>query len=450
MNAPFPPPVKTTKIEALLILEARVREATSLTELQFIIANETRKLIPCNQIIIHRGSPIKVGWKIEKISSISQVNRNAPLVKYLHTEIKRNLNKEVLENENAIVINFKNGFEEQGYAFDKALYLPFKNIRKIHLGGMTILSDRKLSQQDIALAIRLSNTYAHAWSALKPPSKTGWGVFSKRNFVITACLLFLAGFIPVPLTVLAPVEIVALNAFVVAAPIEGVIDQVHISPNAQVNKGDLLLSYNPIDLKNRLEITSRNMGIANARYSRARQSAFGSGEGRRELAITKAEYELAIEEKRFAKEQLDLVEIKSPRDGIVLFSNKDDWIGKPVVVGERIMRVANPDQIEFKIKIPASDSIILSQETTARIFLDADPLNPFEAKITVKSYTTEKSTGDPLSFPMRARLDEAENYNLDKLRIGLRGTAQISGDTVPLAFNILRKPLSAIRQYLGI
>jgi len=432
MNAPFPPPDKTTKIEALLILEAKVREATSLTELQFIIANETRKLIPCNQIIVHRGNPLKAGWRIEKISSISEVNRNAPLVKYLHSEIKNNLNKDALENQNAIV------------------YWPFKSSHKIDLGGMTLLSDQELSQQDFALASRLANTYAHAWSALKPPSKTGWVLFSKRNFIITACLLFLAGFIPVPLTVLAPVEIVALNAFVVAAPIEGVIEEVHIAPNAQVNKGDLLLSYNSLDFKNRLEITNRNMGIANARYNRARQSAFGSGDGRRELAITQAEYELAVEEKRFAKEQLDLVDIKSPRDGVVLFSNKDDWIGKPVVVGERIMRVANPNQIEFKIKVPASDSIILRQETTARIFLDSDPLNPLDVKITVKSYTAEKSAGDPLAFPMKAKLVDETNTNPHNLRIGLRGTAQISGENVPLAFNLFRKPLSAIRQYLGI
>jgi len=158
MNAPFPPPDKTTKIEALLILEAKVREATSLTELQFIIANETRKLIPCNQIIVHRGNPLKAGWRIEKISSISEVNRNAPLVKYLHSEIKNNLNKDALENQNAIVINFKNKIEEQDYSFSKALYWPFKSSHKIDLGGMTLLSDQELSQQDFALASRLANT----------------------------------------------------------------------------------------------------------------------------------------------------------------------------------------------------------------------------------------------------------------------------------------------------
>lgn len=452
MNAPFKPVSKSknSKIEILLILEAKVREAASLSELQFIIANETRKLIPCNQIIVHRGNPMKSGWRIDKISSVSQVNINAPLVKYFHSEIRAGLNKQALEENSAIAITFKPHEQSQDYTFAEACYLPFKNKNKIHIGGMTILSDRKLTEQDLSLASRLAGTYAHAWSALKPASQTGWTLFSKRNFIITTCLLFLMGFLPVPLTVLAPVEIVARDAFVIAAPIQGVVEEVHILPNSKVNKGDLLLSYNALDFKNRLEIASRNMAIANARYKRASQSAFGSGDGRRDLAITKVEYELAIEEKRFAKEQLDLVELKSPREGLVLFSTKDDWIGKPVIVGERIMRIASPEHVEFKIKVSASDAIILGQEITARIFLDSDPLNPFDVKVAAKSYRAEKSTGDPLAFPIIARLEDKSNVNGYKLRIGLRGTAQISGDTVPLAFNVFRKPLSAIRQYFGV
>ena len=452
MNAPFKSVSKSknSKIETLLILEAKVREAASLSELQFIIANETRKLIACNQIVVHRGNPMKSGWRIEKISSVSQINTHAPLVKYYHSQIRSGLKKQTLEKKPAIAITLKPNEESQHFTSNEACYLPFKSKSKIHIGGMTILSDRKLTEQDLSLASRLAGTYAHAWSALKPASQTGWALFSKRNFIITTCLLFMMGFIPVPLTVLAPVEIVARDAFVIAAPIQGVVEEVHILPNSQVNKGDLLISYNALDFKNRLEIANRNMAIANARYKRASQSAFGSGDGRRDLAITKAEYELAIEEKRFAKEQLDLVELKSPIEGLVLFSTKDDWIGKPVVVGERIMRIANPENVEFKIKVSASDAIILGQEVTARIFLDSDPLSPFDVKITSKSYRAEKSTGDPLTFPMIARVVDKSNQENHKLRIGLRGTAQISGDTVPLAFNIFRKPLSAIRQYFGV
>ena len=268
--------------------------------------------------------------------------------------------------------------------------------------------------------------------------------------MIAIGLICLAGFVPIPLTVLAPVEVAARDAFMIAAPIEGVIEEVHVSPNTHVKKGELLLSYNALDFKNRSELAIRNMAIASARYKRASQSSFGGGDGRRELAITKTEYELAAEEKSFAEAQLELVEIKSPRDGVILFSSKDDWVGRPVAIGERIMRVADPKLTEFKIKLAVSDSIILNHETTARIFLDSDPLNPLPARITVKSYTAEKTSQEPLAFPLTAQLEDKNGDNNKSPRIGLRGTAQISGEKVPLIFNLFRKPLSAIRQYLGI
>ncbi len=191
------------------------------------------------------------------------------------------------------------------------------------------------------------------------------------------------------------------------------------------------------------------MAIASARFRRASQSAFG-GDGRRELAITKAEYEVAVEEKRFAAEQLSRVKLVASQQGVILFSSKDDWIGRPVAIGERIMRVADPNKIEFKIKLPVGDAIILEQEITARIFLDSEPLNPVDAMVTIKSYTAEKIGDEPLAFPVVARLKNEEESENRTLRIGLRGTAQISGKTVPLAFNLFRKPLSFVRQYLGL
>ncbi len=451
MNAQFPPPSKTTKIEELLILEAKVREASSLAELQFLIANETKKIISCRQVLVHRGSPWNAGWRIEKISSISQVDRTAPTIKYLETEIKACLKNDNWDRKSPLTISLQNN-GNKNYPYKKGIYVPFSNRQENALGGMTILSEKAISNQDISLLVRLASCYQHAWDSLKPRSASGLYLLSKRNFLIAISCLALLGFIPVPLTVLAPVEVVARDAFLITAPLEGVLDEVHVAPNMEVKKGQILITYNALDLKNNFDLASRNMEIASARFKRASQSSFGVGEGRRELAITKAEYEVALEEKSFAKEQLSRVEVKSPRQGVVLFSSKDDWIGRPVSIGERIMRVADPQKVEFKIKLPVGDAIMLEQDISARIFLDSAPLHPVDAEITLKSYMAEKSGDEPLAFPVIATAINSNKKHDEgvKLRIGLRGTAQVSGKNVPLAFNLFKKPLSAIRQYLGI
>jgi len=439
---------KPSTLEMLLMLEARVREALSLSELQFLIANETRKLVTCRQVVLFRGKPSGQRWRIEKISSVAEVDRTSPLLKWLAQQTKEQLLKNRDISQGHVQLDLDISRTNLKYPFKKGVYLPFNDRFGNELGGMLLLSETELNERDISLATRLSKTFGHAWSAIKPAPKTGWFLLSRRNLFVALIVMVLIGFVPVKLTVLSPLEVVARDAFIIAAPIEGVIEEVLVSPNARVRKGDLLFRYHALDFENRNEIATKNMAIASARYQRASQSSFGSGDGRRELAITKAEYEVAVEEKRYATSQLERIEVRAQSDGIALFSSKDDWTGRPVAIGERIMRLADANKTEFKIKVAVADGIILGQETDVTVFLDSDPLNPLPAKVSRKSYTPEKQGDEPMAFPVHAQLKPEENTK--NIRIGLRGTARLSGDRVPLAFNLLRKPLSAIRQYLGI
>jgi len=439
---------KPGPLEVLLTLEAKLREALSLSELQFLIVNETRKLVACRQVVLFRGKPSGQGWRIEKISSVAEVDRASPLLKWLAKETKDQLRNNPATTQAHTQLELDISGTGLKYPFKKGVYFPFYDRFENELGGMLLLSENGLNERDISLATRLSKTCAHAWGAIKPASKTGWYLMSRRNLLVALIAMMLVGLVPVRLTVLSPLEVVARDAFIIAAPIEGVIEEVLVSPNAKVRKGDLLFRYHALDFENRHDIATKNMAIASARYQRASQSSFGSGDGRRELAITKAEYEVAVEEKRYATSQLGRIEVRAQSDGIALFSSKDDWTGKPVSIGERVMRLADANKTEFKIKVAVADGIILGQETDVTVFLDSDPLDPVPARVSKKSYTPESQGDEPMSFPVHAQLKpgkETKNF-----RIGLRGTARLSGDRVPLAFNLFRKPLSAIRQYLGI
>ena len=118
------------------------------------------------------------------------------------------------------------------------------------------------------------------------------------------------------------------------------------------------------------------------------------------------------------------------------------------------MRLANPESVEFKINLAVSDSIILEEDAHVRVFLDSAPLDPVNAALIRSSYSVEKSDSDNLVFPLIAGLNTSQNESghIDgkPIRIGLRGTAQVYGSYVPLVFNLFRKPLSAMRQFLGV
>jgi len=63
------------------------------------------------------------------------------------------------------------------------------------------------------------------------------------------------------------------------------------------------------------------------------------------------------------------------------------------------------------------------------------------------SYHATPTASQVLAYKVSVALNEAED---EIPRIGLQGTAQLYGNYVPLAFFLFRRPLSAVRQYLGI
>ncbi|MCF6321068.1 MAG: HlyD family secretion protein, partial [Rhizobiaceae bacterium] len=160
---------------------------------------------------------------------------------------------------------------------------------------------------------------------------------------------------------------------------------------------------------------------------------------------------LAIAKFKYAGYRLELSRVRALSDGVVLFADKDEWIGRPVSTGEKIMRIADPRQMDFRIKLAVGDSIILEDGSSARIFLDADPLNPVEANIVRRSFHAKSDENNKLSYELIARsVVPPQSDSALTRRIGVRGTSQLFGAKVPLAFFLFRKPLSAVRQYLGL
>jgi len=53
-----------------------------------------------------------------------------------------------------------------------------------------------------------------------------------------------------------------------------------------------------------------------------------------------------------------------------------------------------------------------------------------------------------MAYRLRARF--VDDDGATPPRVGLKGTAKLYGETVPLAVYLFRRPLAAIRQHLGV
>ena len=174
---------------------------------------------------------------------------------------------------------------------------------------------------------------------------------------------------------------------------------------------------------------------------------FTDASSRHELGIARAELALRLGERDYAKELLDNAEIRAVMDGIVIFPDKRELIGKPAVVGERLMEIADADRVEVRVALPVADAIVLKQGARTDLFLDSEPLSSRRARIARSDYKARPSDGDILSIGVTAKFED-ESRPLP--RLGVRGTAKIYGESVSLGLYLLRRPLSALRQWVGL
>ena len=439
-------------LRALMEIEAGARAACTREELQFIVANETRKLTQARQIFVFT---VAGKMRLVTISGLPTVDRAAPLVRDIEQVV--DLLGQESGHENHLEFELSPESAEpkntlNSYPFRRLLWVPFLAHNGAVLGGMLLAREQAWSEPDIAVAERLAGTFAHALAFLiaepRLPSRLGLKSVMRRRVAIAAIIGLPAVMaVPVSMTTLAPFEIAAHNPFVVAAPIEGVIEDVLVNPSAEVKEGQPIVRFADTILRNRLEVAEREVLVAEARLKKASQLAFDDVRGRHELRLAMAHQALKMAELNFARDMFDRTTIKAQRAGIALYSDKRALIGKPVTLGERIMQIGDPSQIEIAIDVAVGDSIVLKPGARAKIFLDSDPIHSREAKVEFTDYQARATPGGTLAFRVVAKLAATER-NLP--RLGVRGTAQIYGERVLLAVYLFRRPLSALRQWIGL
>jgi len=167
---------------------------------------------------------------------------------------------------------------------------------------------------------------------------------------------------------------------------------------------------------------------------------------RGDLAVAATEKSLAVAKRDYAADLLARTQVTAPDAGVVIYADKRDWIGRPVSTGERLMEVADPDRIQIRIDVPVADAIAVKTGADVRAFLDSAPLRPVKATLRVASFEPQMIDGNILAYRIYATLVEKQ----PGMRLGIRGTAQIAGDKVPLAFYLFRRPIATIRQRLGL
>lgn len=422
-----------------LALEQRARAAPNIEQLAYSMVNESQSLFG------FRHAALLIAGKVRALTGISVVEPNAPFVAF----VERAGAQLVARQQTAVaapVARDTLAAQEQAdwleLSATQAFWLPLRDRQGEPFGGLWLAREQPWSEAEQALLSQLGDSYAHAWLALQPrkPWRLRWPRRRVLAIVVTLLVLLL---VPVRQSVLAPAEVVPLNGRVVTAPLDGVIAEFLVKPNQPVEAGDLLVRFDATTLKAQADVAERSLNVAEAELKASAQRAFADVEAKSRLDLLAARVEQKRAERNYAQELLARSEVRAERAGIAVFADAERWTGKPVQTGERLMEIADPRQAELRIELAVGDAIDLEPGAEVALFLDSDPLDRHAARLERLAYESQTSAAGQLAYRLDASFTEAPP------RIGLRGTAKLFGQRVPLALYLLRRPLAALRQRVG-
>lgn len=436
-------------LTVLMQLEAEARKAQTDKALQFLIVNETRQLLPYRQAFLFssQGDP-RSRCRIEAAASLAVIDRNAPLIRWVEAALDAMREKDLPDALQRLDSSkCRPGLAEdwREFSLPYVLWCPLLRPDGAFLGGLWLARETGWRDDELTLMKRLCDAYAHAWGMFAGKRRLASKWRSKRIGWSLVVVASAAMFLPVRLSTLAPIEIVATDPIVVSAPLDGVIAEIMVPPNRPVSEGDLLLTFEDTSFRNDYEVAEKALAVSLAEFRKAAQGAFQDTKSKAEVALLKARVELSKAERDYARDRLNRVQVRAQGAGLLLYSDEADWIGRPVVVGERLMEIADPKRTELRIDLAVDDSIVFSEGAEVKVFLDVDPLHALQATVTHASYKAEVLPGDLLAYRVHADLKASAS----PVRIGLQGTAKIYSEPVSLFFYLFRRPIGAIRQFIG-
>lgn len=434
---------------AVAALEERARAADSPQTLAFSIANDAYPLLGFRQALVFdaRDEP----WTLLAVSGLARPTEDSPYLVWLRraaawlASLPQGAAADWITPDTAdIPDDIAEGWQEWWPAGLWCLRLVDRD--SLVIGIAIFLLDAPPAETIAAQLTRLAGTWAYCWAALagdKPRWRLKLTAKQRKLALLAAAILCL---VPVKQTALAPAEVVSQDALVVASPLDGVVKTFHVVPNQPVGKGEKLFSLDDTTLRNRLEVGAKGVGVADAELNAASQRAFDSSPSRNEIALLTGRAAERRAELASIQAQLTRIDVVAPRDGVAVFGDTNDWIGKPVTTGERILLLADPAQPAMLIHLPVADAIALDVGAPVKLYLSTHPLTSLEGRITETSYQAITTPDGIAAYRLRAALDG----HPEEARLGLRGTAKVYGDWVVLGYYLLRRPLAALREWSGL
>ncbi|MEN0087312.1 MAG: HlyD family efflux transporter periplasmic adaptor subunit [Pseudomonadota bacterium] len=434
------------RLSRLVQLEWDIRDAADAKALDFMAVNDLHKVVSYDTAALFRSSKMRV----EAISGGIALDRTMPKQVWIAAVCKVCVEKFSDVAGKAVSsddLPRKLGADFAQWTNGHALWVPLKTPKGRADGGMLFLREDAFTDGEIRILSRLGEGVHRTRLLLTRMKPRGPGLAPRIRRMLVAsgfAILAIVSFTPTPAHVLAPARAVAIDPYIVTASQDGVLAEITLAPDSEVSQGQIIATYAVEDLENALEVARQKVSVADANYQRSVQQGVLDPEARAQIASLFALRAEAQAEFAFAQERIRLSVLRAPVGGILLYTAPEEWRGRPLRLGERIVTIADPTKLEVRATVAVEDVSLVEPGREGRFFLSSDPLAPIEATLSDLSF--DAAVDDQGRAGYDARLELAEEA---ELRLGMTGSVRLDAGTMPFIYQYLRKPLAAARRTLG-
>ncbi len=442
----------TPDASQLLALLDAVRAASSADERRFVLLNRSREAVPFHAAVLWQSASGLLGH-----SGVSSIDRHGPYALWL-SRLFQALQDRPAGPCSCDELSAPLAEEGAGWWPPHLLWLPGELpdepalllVREVpwtaaeqaglaHWAALWRLNERAAG----ATRRRFIDPGA-LWAAWRRPSTGGrWRGWLRPGRWLLAGLFALA-FLPVPMTLRAPGELVPREPTVVRASIEGTVRRLLVEPNQVVQAGQVLAEFDDQTHASRLQVARQTLATASAEWRQINQQALGDARAKAQLPAVQGKLAQAQTELRFLEQQLQRTSLVAPHAGVVLIDDPGSWAGRTLQAGEPVLRLAEPQDQELEAWLPVGDAVELAEGIPMQLHLVSRPADPVEARLRLYAYEAEQRPDGTLAYRLRGSLTGAASQ-----RLGARGTVRISTPPAPLAYVVLRRPLAALRESTG-
>lgn len=434
-------------VPQLLNAEQKIRTAENLHSAAYLFASACAELLNFSDVYLF--IPGKSG-KLKIFSSLHHpiIDKASVSVQWVNKVGLAHFSDEVLQ---LSTLKLQVHLDEHLSFPAMTCFLPTTHPKwPVSTGAIIGFRDTELNDKELLVAQHLMDIWTQTYLVQRALTRAPWKRFgrirSKGIMVATIAVVLALSIIKTPVSTVAPFTIESSQTSIIAPLFPGIIDQVHVTANQLVTKGDVLVSLDSEGLAKERLVKQLQFELLTAERGSLQNQ--GLTDPSVSVRFVTAERELALlqSELEFLDYQLTETQIKAQRDGVILFDDRSDWERRSVDAGEPIMRLVAAQKLRANVTLPADNVIAIDFSQPIKLSFDKYLFTTF---LTQADYIRPDPVQDGalgLVYIVHAKIPQ-EIYDTGVV-LGDVGKARIYGEQRSLLYQIVRRPWLLIKRYL--